>query len=281
MGMPEQIAELLVGDSEVMIELRRLILQFAPTRIPMLLVGPTGAGKELVASALHLASGRRGAFVAFNVCALPDSMFEDALFGHVRGAFTGASNDSPGYLREADRGTVLLDEIGGLAVSAQMKLLRAIETGVFRPVGAARDQRSDFRLISATNEDLSERSSAGGFRMDLLHRLGGFVLRVPPLSTRPSDIPLLMRHFARSNRGGPLEFHTDAMDSLKAYWWPGNVRELKRAAERLAVLARRGRGDPADREACPRADAGETQTAGGPHRRARISRPIGRDELGC
>src|SRR4051812_29569272 len=143
---------MLVGRSMAMRRLRATIERVATARIPVLIEGATGTGKELVASLLHQLSGRRGAYVAFNVCAIADSMFEDALFGHVRGAYTGASADAPGFLREAHAGTVFLDEIGGLPVALQAKLLRTIETGVLRPIGGSRDVASDFRVVAATNE---------------------------------------------------------------------------------------------------------------------------------
>src|SRR5579885_564510 len=140
-------ADPLIGESPAIVQLRRLIETVAPTRLSVLIEGATGTGKELVAAQLHHASARSGSFVAFNVCALGDSMFEDALFGHVRGAYTGAVGESLGFLREANGGTVFLDEISGLALAQQAKLLRAVETGVFRPIGSARDARSDFRMI--------------------------------------------------------------------------------------------------------------------------------------
>src|SRR5919106_5556708 len=143
------ISKLLIGESLAMRTLRGDILAIAESHLPVLIQGETGTGKELVAEALHLASARSGRFVPFNVCAISESMFEDALFGHVRGAFTGAVSDSIGYLMEADRGTVFLDEIGSLPLSAQTKLLRAVETQQFRPVGARSDRRSDFRVVTA------------------------------------------------------------------------------------------------------------------------------------
>src|SRR3954470_19051267 len=196
------IGSAIVGDSSAIQQLRALIATVAPTRLPVLVEGPTGSGKELVAAALHQASGRRGRLVAFNVCAIGDALFEDALFGHVRGAFTGAANDSAGFLREADAGTVFLDEISGLPWALQAKLLRAVETGEFRPVGAARDARSDFRVVAATNEHLDDLVECGRFRADLKHRIGGVVISVPTLAERVDDIPDLTRYFARRATGG-------------------------------------------------------------------------------
>ena len=176
-------------------ELRALIARVAPLRMPVLIEGATGTGKELAAALLHRDSGRSGGLVAFNVCALGESMFEDALFGHVKGAYTGALGESLGFLREANGGTAFFDEISGLPLPLQAKLLRAIETGVFRPIGASRDAMSEFRTVAATNEQLRELVAAGRFREDLMHRLSGITVRMPTLAERVDDIPELVRHF--------------------------------------------------------------------------------------
>jgi DNA-binding NtrC family response regulator len=238
--MTEQsLSHLLIGDAPGMRHLRTLILRLAPTDLPVLINGETGTGKELVAEALHTASGRKGQFVPINMCALADSMFESLLFGHVRGSFTGALANSLGFLAEADGGTVLLDEISGLSVSLQAKLLRAIETRRFRPIGAARDRESAFRVVAASNEDLNGLSARGTFRADLLHRLAGVTLRVPPLRERPEDIPTLARFFLQTCPNGGVEHVlTDgAKVLLSQYSWPGNVRQLKQVVERVAALA--------------------------------------------
>jgi DNA-binding NtrC family response regulator len=214
-------------------QLRALIARVAPTRLPVLIEGPTGSGKELVAAQLHYASGRTGGLVAFNVCAIGETMFEDALFGHVRGAYTGAIGESMGFLREANGGTAFFDEISGLPLPLQAKLLRAIETGVFRPIGAARDSRSDFRPIAATNDDLSDLVRLGRFRADLWHRMSGVVLRVPALVDRIDDIPLLAHHFL----GAGARVTDDAMAALMSRAWPGNVRELRQVLEASSVFA--------------------------------------------
>jgi DNA-binding NtrC family response regulator len=233
-----EIARLLIGESSAMRELRAMIARFGPTPLPALIQGPTGSGKELVARALHLASERTGNFVAFNVCAVAETMFEDALFGHVKGAFTGATGDSAGYLAEANGGSVFLDEISGLSMMAQAKLLRAIETGVFRPVGAARDRCSQFRVIAASNEDLVQLAALGRFRRDLLQRLGGVTLRVSPLYQRPQDVQLLARHFAMEWQGTTGRgISRGAVDALEKQDWVGNVRALKHVVERAMVLA--------------------------------------------
>jgi len=222
----------IVGESAPMRELRALIARVAPTRLPVLIEGPTGSGKELVAAQLHCASGRTGSLVAFNVCAIGETMFEDALFGHVRGAYTGAIGESMGFLREANGGTAFFDEISGLPLPLQAKLLRAIETGVFRPIGAARDARSDFRPIAATNDDLSELVREGRFRADLWHRMSGVVLRVPALVDRIDDVPLLAHHFL----GAAARVTDDAMAALMSRAWPGNVRELRQVLEAASVF---------------------------------------------
>lgn len=218
--------------------LRALIATVAPTRLPVLIEGATGSGKELVAALLHRQSGRSGALVAFNVCALGESMFEDALFGHVKGAYTGALNESLGFLREANGGTAFFDEISGLPLPLQAKLLRAIETGVFRPIGAARDARSDFRPVAATNEGLRDLVDRGRFRADLRHRLSGVVLAVPSLSERVDDVPDLVRHFLRCAGRPELDVTPEAMARLQDSTWPGNVRELKQVVDVASAFAR-------------------------------------------
>ncbi len=239
----------LIGDSHSMRQLRRLIDSVAPTRVPVVIYGETGTGKELVAAELHARSGRRGAFVPFNVCAVGDTMFEDALFGHVRGAYTGALRDAPGFFREADGGTIFLDEIGALPLALQAKLLRTVETGVFRPLGASRDVRSDFRVIAATNERLDDLVRAGRFRPDLMHRLAGAVITVPALAARRDDIPLLVEHFLERLPGRPREISAGAMARLWIESWNGNVRELRQVVETAAAFA----GDEFDEPSVERA----------------------------
>lgn len=235
----------LVGESEPMRRLRALIATIAPTRLSVLIEGATGTGKELVAAHLHEASGRNGALVAFNVCALGESMFEDALFGHVRGAYTGAVGESLGLLREANGGTAFFDEISGLPPGLQAKLLRAIETGVFRPIGAARDAQSDFRVVAATNERIGGLVSEGRFRADLGHRLSGIVLAVPSLAERVEDIPMLVAHFVqRADSSRTANVTPAALRLLQERDWPGNIRELKQVID--AAIAFSGAGLDAD-----------------------------------
>jgi DNA-binding NtrC family response regulator len=228
---------LLIGHSPIMHRLRREIARVAPSSLPVLIQGSTGSGKELVARGLHLSSGRDGPFVAMNVCAVPDAMFEDALFGHVRGAFTGAHADAVGYLAEADGGTIMLDEINGLSLTAQAKLLRAIETGIFRPVGARRDRQSSFRVIAATNVDLVGLVASGTFRQDLFYRLSGLTVCVPDLRHRLDDLPELVSHFLRQDRANAVDFSADALAELRRHVWPGNVRELRSVVARATLLA--------------------------------------------
>jgi DNA-binding NtrC family response regulator len=234
----DALAKLLVGDSQPMRELRAIIRRIAPTSLPVLIRGPRGTGKELVAHALHAASGRTGAFVAFNVCAIADSMFEDAMFGHVRGSFSGAVADSPGYLAEANRGTVLFDEVSGVSLANQRKLLRVIETRQFRPVGGRADRASDFRVVAATNDDLDGLIARGEFRADLADRLSVCTIHVPSLAERLGDIPQLVDHFVRTGHNlSSGAVSNAAVDVLMVHDWPGNVRQLRHTIERALVLA--------------------------------------------
>lgn len=233
----------LVGVSPAIVGIREIVDRVARSGIAVHVQGPTGTGKELVARSLHAQSGVSGRFVAVNVCAISDGMFEDALFGHVRGAFTGATSDSVGYMREANAGTLFLDEISGLPLGSQAKLLRAIESGEFRPVGASRDSRSNFRVVSASNEDLSALVRANRFRLDLLHRLQAAVIRIPSLDSRPEDILPLIRHFL--SRLSTVErwsysITPSAASRLIARSWPGNVRELRQVLECAAALSTDG-----------------------------------------
>jgi DNA-binding NtrC family response regulator len=233
------MSDLLIGDSVPMRRLRAFIARIAASTLPVLIEGETGSGKELVARALHEWSGRSGRLVALNVCAVSDSMFEASMFGHVRGAFTGALRDSAGYLTEAHGGTLFLDEVSGLSIGNQAKLLRAIETREFRPVGGCADQRSDFRLVAASNESVATLVERRQLRPDLAHRLGGLHLRVPPLRERLEDVPALAMHFAMRGRGMPTDavIVRGAMRVLQSHSWPGNVRELRHVVEASIALS--------------------------------------------
>ncbi|CAN5369852.1 hypothetical protein BH09MYX1_BH09MYX1_22480 [soil metagenome] len=200
--------------------------------LPTLVLGETGVGKELFARALHdLGERARGPFVAVNCAAIPDSLFEAELFGHARGAFTGADRDRRGLLARADGGTLFLDEIGELAILRQATLLRALETRRYRPVGSDDERAFDVRIVSATNRDLSAEVERGAFRRDLLYRLCVLEIPVPSLRERREDIPLLLRHYLVG-----IEIEPDAMDALCNYGWPGNVRELANAVERATLM---------------------------------------------
>lgn len=234
------MSELLIGDSPAMRRLRALVTRIAASTLPVLIEGETGSGKELVARGLHEWSGRSGRLVALNVCAVSDSMFEASMFGHVRGAFTGALRDAAGYLTEAHRGTLFLDEVSGLSLGNQIKLLRAIETKEFRPVGGAADQRSDFRLVAASNEAVAALVQRGSFRRDLSHRLGGMCITVPPLRDHMEDVPLLVRHFtttAAAERKADVVIGAGVLRLLQTYWWPGNVRQLRQVIEASLALS--------------------------------------------
>jgi DNA-binding NtrC family response regulator len=234
----------LIGQSPPIQALRALIGRVAVTDLPVLIDGETGTGKEVVAAAIHRASGRPGALVPINVCAIAETMFEPTLFGHVRGAFTGATGASAGYLAESHRGTLFLDEISSMTPGGQAKLLRAIETRAFRPVGAQSDRHSDFRVVAATNEDLDALASTGRFRRDLLQRLRGIRLQLPPLRARREDIVLLVEHFLRGTAvlgGVRASIDAEAMRQLIAHEWPGNVRELRQVVECAVALAGDGR----------------------------------------
>jgi DNA-binding NtrC family response regulator len=231
------LEDTLVGESLIMRRLRSMIARVGQSAVPVLVRGPTGVGKEVVAQALHRISGRSGSMVAVNICALGDTMFESALFGHVRGAFTGALNDTTGFVTEADRGTLFLDEIGALPLREQAKLLRVLETRTYRPVGAPRDRASDFRLVTATNEDLEDAVESARFRGDLRYRLGTIELRVPALVERRGDIPLLVRHVSGMiARSAAVHIDDAAMATLVAYDWPGNVRELQSVVTTVLFL---------------------------------------------
>ena len=231
----------LVGQSRNMQEVYRWIELAATSTAPVLVYGESGTGKELVARTVHDLSNRRNRpFVAINCAAIPETLIESELFGHERGAFTGATDRRIGRFELADRGTLLLDEVGDLGAEAQAKLLRAIESGEIERVGGSKPIRVDVRILSATNKDLTRAVADGMFREDLYFRLNVIPLAIPPLRERPDDIPALVRHFSalhRGRTGQPLtSWSGDAIDALTRYRWPGNVRELANIVERLAIL---------------------------------------------
>jgi Nif-specific regulatory protein len=214
--------------------------------VPVLIQGETGTGKELVARAVHYTSRRaEHLFVAQNCSALPENLLESELFGHVRGAFTGADRDKKGLFELADGGTIFLDELGEMPLSLQAKLLRVLQEGEIWPVGAPRPKKVDVRVVSATHRDLEKMVADGSFRQDLFYRLHVFPLRLPPLRERRNDIPILARFFLRKYArefGRPATgFTPEAMERLKSHDWPGNVRELQNELQR--VLIQRTEGD--------------------------------------
>jgi DNA-binding NtrC family response regulator len=226
-------------------EIRRvldLVTRVAPTNATVLIQGESGTGKELIAKAIHHASPRaRGPFVAVNCGALPESLLESEIFGHVKGAFTGASMSKKGLFEEAHQGTLFLDEIGEMTPALQVKLLRALQDGEVRPVGSTQSVTVDARVLAATNRDLDQLMRGGNFREDLFYRLNVIALTLPPLRERREDIPVLAEHFlARfaAKQGRALRLGPDALDRLLAYAWHGNIRELENAMERAAILSR-------------------------------------------
>ncbi|MBW3628841.1 MAG: sigma-54 dependent transcriptional regulator [Gemmatimonadetes bacterium] len=230
----------LVGASQPMRELFRSLHRVAASGLPVLITGESGTGKELIAQELHRIS-RGKAFVPVNCAAIPENLLESELFGHERGAFTGADREHVGLFESADGGTLFLDEIGELPLGLQPKLLRALESGEFRRVGAARPRTARARIIAATNRDLEDEVRQGRFREDLYWRLNVLHLAVPPLRERPADIPLLAEHLLRAAALGrptaPTRIAPQAMALLTAYPWPGNARELRNVVERAAALA--------------------------------------------
>ncbi|MGE4054208.1 MAG: sigma-54-dependent transcriptional regulator [Vicinamibacterales bacterium] len=249
----------IIGKSPAMSRLFQLLETVAHTTSTILISGETGTGKEVVARALHHNSPRRAQrFVALNCSAIPESLLEAELFGHVRGAFTGAVGNRQGRLEQAHRGTLFLDEVGTMSTALQMKLLRVLQEREFDRVGDSHTTKVDVRVIAATNSDLARMVAAGEFREDLFYRLNVIPVKLPPLRERKEDIPLLVGHFlekfcgdvaaqgrgstgAANARSAPMTVAQQAMRALMAYSWPGNVRQLENAVER-AVAFRGGRG---------------------------------------
>jgi two-component system response regulator HydG len=233
----------LIGQSPAMRDVFQLVQRVADAALPVVITGETGTGKTLVARALHAESERAaGPFVSVNCAAMPEPLLESELFGHVRGAFTGATSTRPGLFVEAHGGTLFLDEIGDMKAALQAKLLHVLENGKVRPVGSSRERDTDVRVIAATHRDLRELVATGHFREDLLYRLEGVVIEVPPLRQRREDIPLLAEHFLREARTRHPKatvdrFSNAAVHAMLDYGWPGNVRELEHAVGRAVLLA--------------------------------------------
>ncbi len=235
----------LVGDSAPMRDVRRLIQTVAPTDASVMILGETGTGKELIARSLHEQSHRAGgAFIPVNCGALPENLVESELFGHRKGAFTGADTSRKGLFEVANGGTLFLDEVGELDKSIQVKLLRFLESGEIRRVGENDPFRVDVRVLCATNRDLRDMIACDQFREDLFFRLNTFEIHVPPVRDRKDDLPLLARHLLsryNARRGGPEPILSpEALDSLLNHDWPGNVRELANAMERAVILSGEG-----------------------------------------
>ncbi|NUP11674.1 MAG: sigma-54-dependent Fis family transcriptional regulator [Polyangiaceae bacterium] len=233
---------LIVGESAVIAELRQTIDMVARTNATVLVLGETGTGKELVARAIHAYSPRAPRpFSALNCAALPPTLADSELFGHDRGAFTGAHVDRPGRFESAEGGTLFLDEVGELSTEAQAKLLRILQERTLERIGSTRSRSVDVRVVAATNRNLARSVADGKFRADLFYRLNVFPIQVPPLRKRASDIPILANHFlveAAARLGKRLHGFTEsALVTLVAHSWPGNVRELRNIVERAAILA--------------------------------------------
>jgi DNA-binding NtrC family response regulator len=238
----EAAGSFMIGVSKPLGQVQQVIADVAPADISVLIQGESGSGKELVARAIHEASGRsKRNFVAVDCCTLQEKLFESELFGHEKGAFTGADRQKRGLIEGAEGGTLFLDEIGEIDATIQAKLLRVLETGIFRRVGGNKDLQANARVVAATNRDLEAMSRSGDFRLDLYYRLSVFVIDTPPLRERRDDIPHLAEHFiAHHNFSRRIDkrIGSEAMRRLTAYDWPGNVRELKNVVERAIILSR-------------------------------------------
>ena len=233
----------IIGNALVMRQTMEMVRQVAPSSATVLLLGDSGTGKELIAKAIHEQSDRAARpFIALNCAALPESILEAELFGHEKGAFTGATARRQGRFELAHAGTLFLDEIGETTPQLQVKLLRVLQEGEFERVGGTQTQRVDARIVAATNKDLAAEVEEGRFREDLFYRLNVISITLPPLRERKEDIPLLAHHFLKRNAGKNKKSVTaitrDAMDALMGHSWPGNVRELENAIERAVVLCR-------------------------------------------
>ena len=231
----------IIGESEAINHIKLLIEKVAPTEARVLITGPNGTGKELVAHQLHEKSERANfPLVEVNCAAIPSELIESELFGHVKGAFTSAVKDRAGKFEAADKGTIFLDEIGDMSLSAQAKVLRALQENVITRVGADKDIKVDVRVVAATNKDLKKEIAEGRFREDLYHRLAVILIKVPELNERREDIPMLITHFAEkiaSEQGTAMKsFSKKAIQLLQEYDWTGNIRELRNVVERLIIL---------------------------------------------
>ena len=232
----------IIGDSKEILAIKDLILKVSQTNAKILILGPNGSGKELVANQIHLNSLRSsGPFIEVNCAAIPSELIESELFGHIKGAFTSAIKDKTGKFEAANGGTIFLDEIGDMSLSAQSKVLRALQEHKIQKVGSEKDLVVDVRVIAATNKNLKEEITKNKFREDLYHRLAVIEINVPPLNSRLTDIPTLIDHFLEmiSNDSSEIQKSIDqnAIDQLQKFNWSGNVRELRNVIERLVILS--------------------------------------------
>ena len=238
----------MIGESKAISTIKNMIEKVAPTDARVLITGPNGTGKELVAHWLHEKSNRsQGPLIEVNCAAIPSELIESELFGHVRGAFTSAVKDRTGKFEAANGGTIFLDEIGDMSLSAQAKVLRALQESIIQRVGSDKDIKVDVRVIAATNKNLKEEIEANNFREDLYHRLAVILIKVPSLNDRREDIPLLIEHFSEKISGeqGTVkkEFSAKAIKMLQDYDWTGNIRELRNVVERLIILGEKEVGE--------------------------------------
>ena len=227
----------MVGESAALEQVREVVEKVAPTDARVLVTGPNGSGKEIVANQIHQLSARsRQAFIEVNCAAIPSELIESELFGHTKGSFTSAIKDRKGQFELADGGTLFLDEIGDMSLSAQAKVLRALQENCITPVGSGKSISVNVRVLAATNKDLKAEIAAGRFREDLYHRLSVIVIEVPPLNDRRDDIPLLVDHFLGQLDGAVKRMTPEAMAHLQHMDWTGNVRQLRNVVERLHIL---------------------------------------------
>jgi two-component system NtrC family response regulator len=227
----------LVGSSAAMEKVFGIVRKVADTEASVLITGESGTGKELIARSIHAASGRSaGPFIAINCAAIPRDLLESELFGHVKGAFTGAIKDKTGRFALADGGTLFLDEVGELPLELQPKLLRALQERTVEPVGGTKELKLDVRVVAATNLDIEKAMAEGVFREDLYYRLAVIPIHLPPLRQRRDDIPLLLRHFCIKHGAANVAIDKQGLATLTGYAWPGNVRELENLVERLLIL---------------------------------------------
>ena len=232
----------IVGNSPSLNHALDVALQVAPTDLSVLIVGESGVGKEVIPRVIHDCSPRRrGKYFAFNCGSIPEGTIDSELFGHVKGSFTGAISDSPGYFGAADKGTLFLDEVGELPISTQARLLRVLETGEYIPVGATDVRKTDVRVVAATNVNMQRAISEGRFREDLYYRLNSIPIHMPPLRERGDDIPLLFRFFAmqmaEKYKMEKVVLTDEARAMLMRYKWPGNIRQLKNVTEQISILS--------------------------------------------